>query len=682
MVSTLIPSADLAASVTSRVLVVKVVDFTEGAPATGSITFELPWDVDVKADGVILRAGRQTLEFDANGEMQIRVPTADPDTNPEAWFLTVKKSWAPHAYAIRVPVGTTPINLVDVPLVQELPAGAAPGFLLTGAAATITNGPLDVVTTVAAGVANFAFSVPDISDELVLVEEERAAAEAAKIAAQNAAADAVAVSTGDLDPAAAVLVEGSGSALQTALDARFASSGGAPILDSAFTSLQAAVTATPPGRTLLVTKAYSLATTIVVNKPMTMQFVELGSITTTAPVNALEVSSSNVTIDSAILYGTGSATGGTAKGIHVKGSSGGRLSRIHITSPRISGFNKDGIWLDYVDDFSITASQISACGYSGIVAISCARGLIDGGRIKDITKPSGFINAYGVALTRDSTKTMAESPRSEDITVSNLTVENVPWEGIDTHAGRNLRFIGNTVLGCTVGIAMVACPDPAGVETWAPINMVCANNYVDARTSGGDKSNGIMLVGAGTTVGSPAESATGIVSNNIIVDHGGAGTSQAVWGGMLMYMTRGVVVSGNTVIRPGVAGICLYHTNVDAVLSNNVIEDTWTSTAATTAAVFLRSSNNTLTALGTQITRGSKTATVVNGRGLWINSTTANSVIADGSNRWSGATLPISGTGNVVFGAFGATPVTKPAGVPQTVAGLHAALVALGFISA
>lgn len=161
MVSTLIPSADLAPSVTSRVLVVKAIDFTEGAPATGSITFELPWDVDVKADGVILKAGRQTLEFDANGEMQIRVPTADPDTNPDAWFLVVKKSWAPHAYAIRVPVGTTPINLVDVPVVQELPAGAAPGFFLTGAAATITTGgQASVSTTVAGGIANFAFTLP------------------------------------------------------------------------------------------------------------------------------------------------------------------------------------------------------------------------------------------------------------------------------------------------------------------------------------------------------------------------------------------------------------------------------------------------------------------------------------------------------------------------------------------
>lgn len=160
-ISALIPSADLAPSVTSRVLLVRAVDFTEGAPATGSITFELPWDVDVKADGVILKAGKQTLEFDANGEMRIRVPTADPDTNPDAWFLVVKKSWAPHPYAIRVPVGTTVINLVDCPLVEELPAGAAPGFLLTGASVTTATGAQwDATVDVAGGIANIHFTVP------------------------------------------------------------------------------------------------------------------------------------------------------------------------------------------------------------------------------------------------------------------------------------------------------------------------------------------------------------------------------------------------------------------------------------------------------------------------------------------------------------------------------------------
>lgn len=188
MVSTLIPSADLAPSVTSRVLIVKATDFTEGAPAKGTITFSLPWDVDVKPDGVILQAGSKTLDFDETGQMQIRVPTADPDTNPTAWFLTVKKSWAPHAYAIRVPVGTTPINLVDVPIVQEVPAGTPAGVLLTGASATVKIGAApDVKTTVAAGVANFDFTLPDYGPELDKVEIERLAAQAAKVDAQTAA---------------------------------------------------------------------------------------------------------------------------------------------------------------------------------------------------------------------------------------------------------------------------------------------------------------------------------------------------------------------------------------------------------------------------------------------------------------------------------------------------------------
>lgn len=161
MVSSLIPSADLAPSVTSRVLLVRAVDFTEGVPATGSVTFELPNDIDVKADGVIIQAGKVTLSLDANGELRIRVPTSDPDSNPDMWEIRVKKSWAPYSYGIRVPVGTTEINLVDVPVVGQLPPGATPGFFLTGASVTATQGAQWGSTVdVSGGIANFKFIFP------------------------------------------------------------------------------------------------------------------------------------------------------------------------------------------------------------------------------------------------------------------------------------------------------------------------------------------------------------------------------------------------------------------------------------------------------------------------------------------------------------------------------------------
>lgn len=159
--STVIPVQDLAPSLTSRVVVIRGIDITEGYPAQGEITFSLPWDVSVKPDGRFVQAGSVTVKLDANGEARVRLPTADPDTDPDSWFIVVKKSWAPHAYPIRIPVGETQINLVDIPVVQELPTAAAPGFFLTGAAATIaTGGQASVSTTVAGGIANFAFTIP------------------------------------------------------------------------------------------------------------------------------------------------------------------------------------------------------------------------------------------------------------------------------------------------------------------------------------------------------------------------------------------------------------------------------------------------------------------------------------------------------------------------------------------
>lgn len=504
-------------------------------------------------------------------------------------------------------------------------------------------------------------------------------ADAARIAAEIAASQAQAPT----DEMVSNLVNTVGSDTRLVLDGKYAALDSSPYVDVRYESLTAAIAATPVGRTLLVTQAYVVASPIVINKAITVTFLSGGSITTTvSSSNALNITSSDVTVNGARLIGTGDSVAGTAKALHVQGAFDNRLTNVHLIGLNISGFSKDGVWLDYLSDFSVINPKISNCGYSGIITISCTRGLIKGGRIRDISKPTGFVNAYGVALTRDSTKSMADSPRSEDITVEGVTVENVPWEGIDTHAGQNLKIIGNTVLGCTVGIAMVGCPDPAGVETWAPINIVCTGNYVDGRTSAGDKSNGIMMVGAGVTIGSPVESATGIISDNVIVDHGSASNTQAVWGGILLYMTKGVVVSNNNIIRPGVVGICLYHTNDGVVLANNTIEDTWTSTAAATAAVFLRSTNNLVSILGTQIVRGNKTATIVNARGLWVNSPTSNSVLTDASNRWAAATLATSGaTANLQMSFFGGAPQAKPVSVPVTVAGLHAALTGLNIIS-
>lgn len=481
------------------------------------------------------------------------------------------------------------------------------------------------------------------------------AAQIARDAAEAAAASASAPT----DTMVSSLLADTASATNAAVGTLVASEY-KTFLDTDFSDLQAAVNAATPGSTLRITKNYSLTSTVVVNKPLTLEFVSGSVLTTTTAINAVHVTSSDVTIRNITLVGTGNGSAGVTKALHLQGTVTAPLSNVHVINPHISLFNKDGIWLDFCTDFSVQNMNIHDMAYSGIIMISCTNGRITGGRIKNITRPTGFPQCYGIAMTRDSSLSLADSPRTENILVDGTTVENVNWEGIETHGGRNLTVTNNTVLGCHIGIAFVSCPDESGTDTYAPVGMICTNNYVDSRVSDGSKSNGIQLVGAGV-LGGVIEYGSGVIANNIIVGYGGNSTNQGLWGGILAYVTRGMILSNNTIIRPGGAGIQLYHSNIASVITNTVVEDVWSDAGTTSAAIFVRTTTNNGTISGTQIIRGAKTATYVNTIGFYAVSAGSVTFIIDGSNRFSNATTAIQAPVSVVRDSFfGAPHVQQP----------------------
>lgn len=495
----------------------------------------------------------------------------------------------------------------------------------------------------------------DAANDSASAASSKSLAETARDEAEAAAASA----TAPTDTMVSSLLADSGSATREAVGT-LVESGYKVFVDTDFPSLAAAVSATTSGSTLRVFGTYSLAATLVIDKPMTVEFVTGSSLTTATAIDAVQILSSNVTLKNPRIIGTGNATAGLTKAIFVKGLVGAYLSNIHILDAHISSFNKDGIWMEYVTQFSVQNMNIHDMAYSGVITISCTDGRIEGGRIKNITKPAGFPQCYGIALTRDSNLSMSDSPRTENVVVTGVTVENVNWEGIDTHAGKNLTITNNTVLGCHIGIAMVPCPDPTGNDAWAAIGMICTNNYIDSRVSNGSKSNGIIFVGAGV-LGAVVEYANGIVSNNIVVDHGTDSSNQGLWGGILLSMTRGVIISNNLFVRPTGAGIQLYHSNREMVLSANVIEDVWSEAGGTSVAFYVRSTTNNASITGTQISRGSKSATYVNTVGLRADLAGSVMLISDGSNRWSKATTAVVAPVSAVrFSFFGAPDIQQP----------------------
>lgn len=158
----LVPAADRAPSLTSRVVTVNATDVTEGAPAPGHFTFSLPVALRVPKDDVILRPGGVKVRL-VDGKAQVRLPvysdkvqTVDGSTD---WVIIVTPSWGGGSYPIRVPAGTSAISLADLPAVRPLTrreqqyAITGVGVTVTegaqaGGSASYTNGQLDLAITV------------------------------------------------------------------------------------------------------------------------------------------------------------------------------------------------------------------------------------------------------------------------------------------------------------------------------------------------------------------------------------------------------------------------------------------------------------------------------------------------------------------------------------------------------
>lgn len=154
---TLVPVADRAPSLASRVLTIHATDVTEGAPAPDHFTFSLPCALRVPSDDVILRPGGVKVRL-VDGRAKVRLPVYSPSVQTidgsTDWVIKVSPSWG-SPYAIRVPAGTSEINLADLPAVRPLTrreqqyAITGVGVTVTeatnaGGSATYTNGQLDL----------------------------------------------------------------------------------------------------------------------------------------------------------------------------------------------------------------------------------------------------------------------------------------------------------------------------------------------------------------------------------------------------------------------------------------------------------------------------------------------------------------------------------------------------------
>ena len=431
-------------------------------------------------------------------------------------------------------------------------------------------------------------------------------------------------------------------------------------------AIQSAINNAPAGGTVLIPAGlYVVGGTVTVNKPLTILGYGATLSTSVGGITILRITSGDVNVLGLTVAGPGGSYVANSIGIAILGSSAAvPVRNVTLRDVGVRDVPFRGIYAEHVRGIVIDNAYVRSIVYSGIGFWSVAEGSITNCRIQSITN-NGYPNnnAYGIELSRRETSNLSSEPRTSDILVSGNVVTDVPtWEGIDTHAGQRIRIIGNTVLRCFYGIAVVSGSNASNEAAYAPIDCVVAHNTIASGVSDGSRSSGIQFTGA-LFSGTVREYATGAVMSNVIVGHGNDATGTAYFGAIRCHSTRGLVVQGNVIREPAVAGINLVINNHGFIVANNLTLETWTNQHTMTVSIIPRDGGNNGVITGNMHkTTGTKSgASVSNQRGLWIPTGVAGSTNVDVSgNDFHECSLPYVTIGNAAYGGMFDGRSSKP----------------------
>jgi hypothetical protein len=286
----------------------------------------------------------------------------------------------------------------------------------------------------------------------------------------------------------------------------------------------------------------------------------------TTDVDALRITSGSVRIESPVVTGIGADSGGTAHAVSALGTPTAPIRDVRVTGGRLEHVPHDGVHAEYVDGLTVSGTTMSVLGYAGVAGTGIDGARVEDTRIADVRQPAGRVNSYGITFTRDATRPIDQTRRSTDVTIVRNHVSDVPaWEGIDVHAASTVTIAENRVSGCRVGIAAVPSKDDRDrtQTSAAPLGLRIQDNDV-RRGTGLTAGSGILVSGAGTTVGSTRERATGSVTGNRIT--GAGGDDEA---GVLVKLSRGFTVADNDIRTSDGRAITLPHSNDRITLSGN-----------------------------------------------------------------------------------------------------------------
>ena len=481
---------DLAPGAPSRVVNIDVTVLTEDAPMSGSVRFSIAGDLRVPGSGKIIGASSRTVQL-VRGEGQIRLPTVSSavvDDAGDSWVIIVQKSWLSQPYGIRVPTGTTAINLADLAPARPLTRRET-SWALTGASVDVrtlpAGQPAGGSVALEGGTLRFDLRIPQGQPGLP---------GPGALAADDAVSTYVQTT----------------SKTRTALEKayrrgysprEFGVVGNGSTDDTA--AWNGALNAVPAGSVFTCPEGdrYKLTGPLDLAKPVT---IEGGEFLPHSSGRGLNISASDVTIRGSKFTSPSAADPlSSHQIIAAVGASTAPLRRVTVEKVTIDKSRYHGIWLEWCEDVKVRDCQITDFQYSGIMLISVTRGEVSGCVIRNGLQEGTIVNAYGIAAT-DLVNTVAG--RSRDILITRNIVDNIPrWEGIDTHGGERITITDNVVTRCYDGISAVG---GSSSRVSSPRSVVIAGNTIDSMGIAGPRS-GIRFYGI-----QGGEQATGLIGPN------------------------------------------------------------------------------------------------------------------------------------------------------------------------
>lgn len=459
---------------------------------SGWVRFSIAGDLRVPGSGKIIGASSRTVQL-VGGKGQIRVPTVSSavvDDAGDAWVIIVQKSWLSQPYGIRVPAGTTAINLADLPPARPLTSRET-SWVLTGASVDVQTLPADQP---AGG--SVALEGGTLRFDLRIPKGEQGLPGPGAVAADDAVANYVQTTSKTRTALEKVYRRGYSPR-------EFGVVGDGVADDTA--AWNALVAAVPAGAVVTCPEGdrYKLTGPITVSKALT---VEGGEFLPRDTGTCIQISASDVTLRGVkFTSATASPPEATHRIINAVGTPSARLRNITVENCTIDKTRYIGIWLEWCEDVTVTGNRITDFQYGAIMFLSTSRGEASSNIIRNGLQEGTIPNTYGIAAT-DLVNSVAG--RSKDILITRNVIDNIPrWEGIDTHGGERITITDNMVTRCYDGISAVV---GNASRVTAPKDIIISGNIIDSMGITGPRS-GIRFYGK-----TDGDRANGAITSNIV----------------------------------------------------------------------------------------------------------------------------------------------------------------------